>query len=154
MDQRKDVAFALFNSGFNCAQAVFTTYTDLFEIDAKTSNAIACAFGGGIAQNQLMCGAVSGALMIIGCKYFDEKDHIGSKNIVYRKAQEFIKSFQEKHGSITCLELIGFDFKDKEAKDKAKKDGFFEKTCGKYVKEASLILEKILVCDGVVVELD
>lgn len=64
--EKSDIAVESFKKGFNCAQAVFSTYSEEFGIDEKTAKRISTAFGGGIVMQQQTCGAVSGAFMLIG----------------------------------------------------------------------------------------
>ncbi|MCL2797413.1 MAG: C-GCAxxG-C-C family protein, partial [Firmicutes bacterium] len=54
-------AVELFNSGCNCAQAVFSVYCDELEIDKETALKIAHGFGAGMGRLQEVCGAVTGA---------------------------------------------------------------------------------------------
>ena len=54
--------------GFNCAQIVVTDFSKDFNIDEKKSKQIAACFGGGMGCGET-CGALTGALMVIGLKY-------------------------------------------------------------------------------------
>lgn len=93
---------------------------------------------------QETCGAVTGAIMVIGCKYFKRNDCPGSKEIVYQKTRDFISKFKERNGTINCLELIGVDFNTEEGMQTAKKKNLFRDKCEKYVRDACEILEEII----------
>ncbi|MHA2216743.1 MAG: C-GCAxxG-C-C family protein [Candidatus Hodarchaeales archaeon] len=55
----------------NCAQAIISVYGEYLGADHDTCLKIASVFGGGINRTGNMCGAVTGALMVIGLKYGD-----------------------------------------------------------------------------------
>ena len=40
----------LFDRGFNCAQAVFSTYCELFGLEPELALKISCSFGGGMGD--------------------------------------------------------------------------------------------------------
>ena len=42
-----DSAVACFNEGFNCSQAVFSTFAPALDLDRETALKVAAAFGGG-----------------------------------------------------------------------------------------------------------
>jgi len=141
---RKEKAISFFNNGYNCAQSVFTAYCDLFGIDEKLAKKIATGFGGGFGRLQMVCGAVSGAVMLIGCKYYDEKNIRSSKELVYQKTREFIEEFEKKNKGIECLELIGVDFSKENGLKIAKEKNLFKLKCENYIREACDIIEKII----------
>ena len=68
MENRVQVAVNTFKEGFNCAQAVFSAYCDLFGIDRETALRLSSGFGAGMGRKQEVCGALSGAIMLIGLK--------------------------------------------------------------------------------------
>jgi C_GCAxxG_C_C family probable redox protein len=66
---RADKAVALFREGYSCSQAVLAVFAQDFSLDRDTANRISQGFGGGIAHSDGICGAVSGAIMVIGLRY-------------------------------------------------------------------------------------
>lgn len=66
---KSDHALASFRKGFTCSSAVFSAFSDEMGLDSETATKIACGFGGGISKTGNICGAVSGAIMVIGLKY-------------------------------------------------------------------------------------
>src|SRR5574344_1664797 len=48
MKSRVNVAVALFESGYNCAQSVFAAYADLLGMDRETALKISCPMGAGV----------------------------------------------------------------------------------------------------------
>ncbi len=58
-----------FIGGFNCSQAVFTSFCEEFGFDKNTALKISSSFGGGMGLLNETCGAVTGAFMTIGLKF-------------------------------------------------------------------------------------
>jgi C_GCAxxG_C_C family probable redox protein len=130
-----------FESGFSCAQAVFTAFAQDAGLPADVTNCIACAFGGGIARRGLTCGAVSGALMVIGLKYGNTKaEDKEAKNMTYAKVNEFCRLFIERHGSLNCGELLGCDIGTEEGMKYFREQGLAKSKCNKYVTDTCEIL--------------
>ncbi len=131
-----------FKAGFSCSQAVLGVYSRSLGLQEDLSNRIACAFGGGIARRSLTCGAVAGALMVIGLKYGKTKaDDNEAKEQTYAKVNEFCRRFEEAYGSINCGTLLDCDLSTKEGQRKFKENDLFNLKCMFYVKEACEILD-------------
>jgi C_GCAxxG_C_C family probable redox protein len=135
----KEKAIQASNSGLNCAQSVLTAFSDWTGIDPMRSQAIAAAFGGGICRSGQTCGAVSGALMVIGIMRPDL-----SKSEIYELGNKFLAKFVAENGSTQCRALIGIDLQDPAALQKAHEDGIFQTRCHKYISDAVDILKAVL----------
>jgi C_GCAxxG_C_C family probable redox protein len=66
---KSDDALGSFQSGFTCSSVVFSTFSGELGLDPDTAKKIGCGFGAGISKTGNICGAVSGAIMVIGLKY-------------------------------------------------------------------------------------
>ena len=69
MTTRVETAVETFAKGFNCAQAVFSTYAPILGISEREALQVATGFGAGMGRLQEVCGAITGAFMLIGCKH-------------------------------------------------------------------------------------
>ena len=142
---KSDEAYRCFMSRFTCSAAVFSAYSADLGLDPDTARKIACGFGAGISQTGNICGAVSGAIMVIGLKF--GKAEAGDEAATAKTralTRQFIRSFEEKHGSINCTTLLGYDLIDPEAYEAAKKSGIFTGKCPVLVRDAAAILENLL----------
>ena len=138
-------AVEYFRTGYNCAQAVFSTYGTLMGLDADTCLKVACPFGGGMGRMQHDCGAVTGAFMAIGLRHGKGTgDGEEKKSRTYGLVREFARRFEEKHGSINCRSLLECDITTESGHLRAKELGLFQTRCEKYVRDASIILEEML----------
>lgn len=90
----------LFKSGCNCAQAVFAAFADEFGLDEELAKRVSCGLGGGVGRMREVCGAVSGAAIVLGMRLGPEK------TAAYPAVQEFCAKFKAETGSIVCRELL------------------------------------------------
>ena len=135
---------ACFKDGLNCTQAVLSTYGSQFGLDRKHAVKVAGAFGSGMGVGET-CGAVTGALMVIGLKYAKVKGPgFFSKEQTQTIAQEFFKRFKARNGATACKDLLGCDVNTSEGLKAAKHEKHFKKRCPKFVQDAAEILEEIL----------
>ncbi len=134
----------LFESKFNCAQAVFSSFSKELGLDEKQALKIAGCFGSGMRKGEV-CGACSGALMVLGLKYGQsEIGDIDSKLKSDKVCTDFLEEFERENGSYICNELLGCDIKTQEGREYAMDKNLFTELCPKLVESATIIVEKIL----------
>ncbi len=142
---KSEKANECFISGFNCAQAVFSTFCEELGLEKETGLKISSSFGGGMAHLNETCGAVTGALMAIGLKYGRTKaEDIEAKDKNNAVVNLFAKRFKEKFGSLRCTDLIGYDLSEPEELKAARDENRFRTHCPLFVKEAASITEDLL----------
>lgn len=107
INMRVKNAITLFEEGYNCSQAVFMAYADIFCIEQNQAAALSTSFGGGMGRMREVCGAVSGAVMLLGLKYphLDPTDN-NPKNRNYQTVQKFTNQFRSEMGSYICADLL------------------------------------------------
>jgi C_GCAxxG_C_C family probable redox protein len=142
---RADDAAALFTAGYSCSQSVSAAFAEDFGIDRTTALRLSGSFGGGMAHTDNSCGAVTGALMVIGMKYgMTDAGNPAGKEKTYAVAQEFITEFMRRDHAIRCTDLLGFNLSDPKQLAIARKNHIFRTKCTQYVRDAAEILEKVL----------
>ena len=140
-------AVELFKEGFNCSQSVFVAFAHRFDIDEDTAKKISAGLGGGIGRLREVCGAVSGAAMVIGSlASATEGDDAENKQKNYELVREFAKRFTEENGSIICRELLGLDEQTKETAkpDNRTAEYYKKRPCVELVECAARILEEMI----------
>lgn len=131
-----------FSNNFNCSQAVFTSFATELGLDEKLALKMATQFGGGARKGE-MCGAVSGALMVLGLKYGHcHADDMDEKGKAYQIAENFMNQFIEKQGSVVCRELLGYDISKTEDMEKIKELNLFKTICPKMIRYATELVEQ------------
>ncbi|MFW9993373.1 MAG: C-GCAxxG-C-C family protein [Candidatus Odinarchaeota archaeon] len=137
-------AVSCLNKGFNCSQAIFSTYGSKLGLDEEQGLKIAELFGAGMAYTGNICGAVTGAFMVLGLKNGRIKaDDKETKEKALNLANVFINRFKAKNGTILCKELTGYDINTEEKLQIARKKKAFE-NCPGFVRDAAEILENLL----------
>lgn len=131
-----DIALEAFAAGNSCSQVVFAAFSEDYGVDCKTAFKIASGFGGGMHLGS-MCGAITGAFMVLGLKYGKAKVK------PYDKTGEFFEKFCERNGSGQCRDLMGVDVRTKEGLGKAKSEGLFNSICAGLITDAVEILEEM-----------
>ncbi len=126
---------------FNCSQSVFSSFAEDLKIDEKVALKIASGFGGGMACAET-CGAVTGAYMVIGMKHGHVVNEPDAKVATKARIKRFNELFIQKHGSLTCKELMGVDISTEEGMEKARYEELFAKFCPAFVGSACDILEE------------
>ena len=108
VEARAEQAVNNFKSGYNCAQAVYMAYADLFGMEPKTAAVIAAPMGAGIGRMREVCGTVSGAALVAGLAFPCDNPHdLDSKTRCYALVQQVAERFRQENGSIICRELLG-----------------------------------------------
>ena len=139
MSNRVNDAIGMFKEGFVCSQAVLAAYCDMYGLEKDFALRIGNGFGGGIARKQEICGAVSGAIMLIGLKYGKiESDDSAAHEKTYKMIDCFCKKFIERNNSLNCYELLGCNLSI------ANEKGLFATLCKKYVSDSAELIEELL----------
>jgi C_GCAxxG_C_C family probable redox protein len=136
-----------FGEGFSCAQSVFCAFAEEI-LGREAALRAASSFGAGMARRGDTCGAVTGALMVLGLLYGRaEADDADAKELNYLLANRLIDRFEAVAGSRVCRELIGFDPGTEEGRRRFDEDPQLMERCMGYVREAARILEQIIASD-------
>jgi C_GCAxxG_C_C family probable redox protein len=141
---RKQKAKELFLRGYSCSQAVAGAFHDLTGLTQEQLLKASVAFGGGFLQSGNLCGALSGAAIILGLTR-GEYDIDGKK----RFANEFkplSEEFERQNGSINCCMLLENKEKNLLNADflSATEEEYNQKPCLKYVLDCVEFVERKL----------
>lgn len=105
---RSKLAEQYFLQGYNCSQSVLLAFSDLTGLENETAAMLASSFGGGLGRMREVCGAVSGAAMVLGLlRGYSNPNAADEKRAHYHLVQEFARRFKQENGSIICRELLG-----------------------------------------------
>jgi C_GCAxxG_C_C family probable redox protein len=139
-----ETAVSRFAEGFNCSQAVFSAFAESLGIEETDALRIAAGFGGGMGRMAEICGAVTGALMVLGMKYGGTTPDREAKERVYQQVREFAARFRARHGSLVCRDLLGCDISTAAGHQSAREQNLFTSRCPPFVRGAAEILEELL----------
>jgi C_GCAxxG_C_C family probable redox protein len=147
MSVKVEQAVERFSSGFNCSQAVLSSYSEQFGLDCDKAFKVATGFGGGMRMSDV-CGAVTGAYMVLGLKYGNvTAEDQQNKAKTYEKVVEYTSRFKARNDSVMCRDLLGYDISTPEGNKEAEDKGLFATVCPKLVRDSAVILEEMLAED-------
>ena len=134
-----------FKAGFNCAQSVLSAYSRDLGLETEKGHKVSQAFGAGMARLAGTCGAVTGGLMVIGLKHGKTraKDD-AAKEKTYALSQELFCRFRRRHGSLTCLGLLGHNIGTAKGQKALEKKKAHTLICPRYLRDVVRILDRIL----------
>lgn len=94
--QKAEELRAITEIHYNCAQSVAVPFADVVGLDEDTMYRMAANFGGGMKM-AATCGAVTGALMVLGLAGLDDVEML----------KEIYKRVRENHeGFLDCADLL------------------------------------------------
>lgn len=125
-------ALELRAKGYNCAQAVACAFSEEVGLPEQTLFAMVEGFGGGMGGHQATCGAVSGAVAVIGLLTSKGSVEAGTKASTYAHANQVVSAFKENNGSLVCSDLLG------------ETNPFVLRSCNGCVEDAVLMVQKML----------
>ena len=110
LDTRVVRAVDNFMAGYGCCQSVVAAFADLYGLDDTLAKKVAAGFGGGVGRMRMMCGAVSGIVMLVGldCGQTEGSDREG-KSACYKVVQELLAQSKKDNGSLICAETLGLN---------------------------------------------
>jgi C_GCAxxG_C_C family probable redox protein len=145
MSKNADDAVAMFLGGHNCAQSVLACCGAERGMPRELAVRVAQAFGGGIGRGGNLCGALTGALMVIGLEHAATGPaDAQSKAKAYDLAVATMSEFSRRSGSLLCRDLIGCDLRTPEGAQQFKDSDAHHKVCAKLVRDAVEIVEQLL----------
>jgi C_GCAxxG_C_C family probable redox protein len=145
LKDRGDSAVALMAAGGNCAQAVLGAFSEETGLERVAALKIASGFGAGLARSQEVCGAVTGAVMVIGMRHGQERpEDKEAKEKAYALTRELLARFRAEFGSCLCRELLQVDLLTAEGQQQYQERDLGARVCHPCVRGAVRILEVIL----------
>lgn len=141
MTANQQHAVDVFLRGATCAQAVLTTFCEKYGLDTETGMKLASGMGGGFKCSDV-CGAASGGALVVSLVYghVDPAD-MPAKDLCTDKTREYMHAFRDRHGHITCRDLLGCDINTPEGRAIAVEKKLFTTYCADLVVDVVQYLE-------------
>lgn len=140
-----ETAVSLFAQGFTCSQALLLAFAPRFGLDCATAARVASPFGGGIARQGKVCGALAGAAMVVGLSAGNATaEDRETKEAMYEKVRALMGRFAETHGTTECRQLTGYDLATPEGYAAATQAGVFTTRCPDFVRTAATLVARML----------
>ena len=114
--------------------------------DEETIRAMG-AFGGGLGGNGEVCGALVGALAVLGLRFSrareDEKEDPRMWSFCQEMAERFRREIVKNHEGIRCRDIAGVDWRDRD-QVRAFYRGEKLSECGRIVGDAARLLSDLV----------
>lgn len=136
-------ATELYGQNYLCSQAVLAAFAEELGLTEKQAIRLGACFGGGMCRSEV-CGACTGALMVLGLKYGQCIPGPEGRKISNEVTERFLDRFRSENGSYICRELLGCDLSTPEGRNFAREHHLFGELCPKMVASAAKITEDIL----------
>lgn len=140
----KEKALDYFNRKFHCSQAVLAAFADECKLAEEQALKLGACFGSGMRKGEV-CGACTGALMVLGSMYgqYDKAD-ANSRLVANKVNDKMMERFATVWGSYVCNDLLQCDISTAEGVKYAIDNNLFTEFCPKMVANAVEILEQII----------
>ncbi len=148
MTAKTELAKRYHDLGYGCAQAVLASFAADYGMAEETALRISTGFGSGMGRLCEVCGALTGAFMVIGLKHgkvnTDGTKYGSNTETTYQLVAVLAEKFRSRNGSIYCREIIGHDLANPEERAKVVELGLFSTVCGKCILDSVELLEETL----------
>ena len=135
----KEKAVQYYQDGYLCSQSVLAAYAEEYGLTEELALKLGTCLGAGMRKGEV-CGACTGALMVLGLMHDDPKN----RKTAYENTKQFLNDFRDVNGSYLCNDLLGCDVRTPEGVQYARDHHLFTEFCTKMVASAVEILEKIM----------
>ncbi len=143
----KEKANQYFCDKFHCSQAVLAAFAEELGITVEQALKLGACFGSGMRKGEV-CGACTGALMVLGLRYGQYiKDDMDSRNQANIVCDRFLNEFRNRNGSYLCNELLKCNITTPEGVEHAVTHRLFTEFCPKMVASAVEIVEEIIASE-------
>ena len=133
----KEKAVQYYQDGYLCSQSVLAAYAEEYGLTEELALKLGTCLGAGMRKGEV-CGACTGALMVLGLMHDDPKN----RKTAYENTKQFLNDFRDVNGSYLCNDLLGCDVRTPEGVQYARDHHLFTELCPRMVASAVEILEK------------
>ncbi len=138
MSEKSEQAIEFFKTGLCCSQAAFCALVEGHGMDMELAQKVSAGLGGGVGRMREVCGAVTGATLVLGLKYGPDKA------AVYPHVQALCERFKAECGSIVCRELLAGTGATQGGSPEARTEAYYKKRpCVELVELAVKLAEEV-----------
>lgn len=142
--RHSDKALSLFACNFHCSQAVIAAFADECGISEEQALKLGGCLGSGMRKGEV-CGACTGALVVLGLLYGQTKAiDLESRRIANKVNDLMMDRFAQANGSYLCKDLLQCDISTPDGVQYARDNNLFTDFCPRMVQSAVDIIESII----------
>jgi C_GCAxxG_C_C family probable redox protein len=115
-------------------------------LNEETASKLGRPLGSGIGRLAKTCGALTAAVLILGLAK-DHEEERKAREASFFSVQELFRSFEARHGTTECKNLLGADMSTAEGTKKIQQENLIRNLCPAFVRDAAEILEELLATE-------
>lgn len=129
--------------GFNCAESSYLAISSVVGLDGDARTRVATVLGEGVAGSGSTCGALLGALLVVGLvEGRDSPEHDDSR--AQATGRRIVERFEQEMGSTACRDLAQLDLSTPDGLRELRSSGTHERVCAHAVAFAEEITLDVL----------
>lgn len=133
----------LAGNGLHCSQAILAAFGEQFGVGLEEAKKLGRPFGGGMGHLALTCGAISGAIMVLGLAGNNSEEALARKE-AFKSVRELVERFEKRHGTSVCKELLGADMSTAAGMQKIREKKLTDRFCPGFIRDTAEILAELL----------
>ena len=142
--EHKEKALNYFSQKLHCSQSVIAAFAEECGITEEQALKLGSCFGGGMRKGEV-CGAVTGALIVLGLLYGQKNAGDTEGRQISNKVNDLMMDrFKERCGSYICNDLLCCDITTEQGHQYCLDNNLFTEFCPKMVTAAVEIVEEII----------
>lgn len=131
------------DNSYTCAEAIFLAAAEKEGYTSDSVQKVCSMFSGGGCKSGEICGALVGALAVIGLRTSSTNpDQQPQRRVARKMGNDFTSWFEQRFGSNNCRELTGLDLSDAGQIEKHKRNPKVEDSCYEIIQETARKLEE------------
>ena len=146
MPSKGELAYEYFFEGHNCSQCVAMAFAPEMGLTPARAAQLTAGFGGGFGRLREVCGAFSGAVLVLGALYGSADP--AQKTALYTEVQALAAQFKQRMGKDTfiCRELLGLQKGENAGPDATPRTPEFyqKRPCPHIIRAAAELLEEYI----------
>jgi C_GCAxxG_C_C family probable redox protein len=134
------------HGGLTCGQAIFTAFGEPYGIDPDAAAMHGRPLAGGVAGSGQICGYLVAAAQILALASADPDEGLARED-TKPKVAALLRSFEAKHGGLTCNQLLGVVRGTEEGERRIQEEGLIRERCPAFGRDAAELLGRLLQGD-------
>lgn len=143
VEDRTFLALDRFRQGFHCSQSVLAAYADEDALGEDAALRMGAALAGGSTVGG-ECGAIAAAYLVLGLRHGSPAPAFGDterERELFDRIRALVAGFRQRHGAITCRELLGIDVFTPEGLAEGRRRGLFARRCPGFIRDVIRAIE-------------
>jgi len=144
-ESRISLALMRFRQGYHCSQAMLEAFAPDLGLEPEAARRLAAALAGGSGVGG-EGGVVGSAYLVLGARHASPAPACGDvarEEALWSRVRALVAAFRQRHGAITCRELLGVDVFTRAGHEEALRRDLYSTRCPAHIRSGIEILEAL-----------